>query len=176
MPHGTVGPLAPVRGGSSVWNGGFLEPPTKLLPPRRSKAWVWGALDVDAVLSPNEVAGAVSQSGEGGLGALSTIKTVEFNAAMTRRVSLEVGATFPNEADVRTATAALKATIASPPPTLPSWAQSLISKSRVDSRGPRVSVSIPLDRKTAYDIGLIPNHTEANQMPAFAWLSAIIVL
>ena len=160
----------------TVWNGGFPNPPTKLLPPKRSRAWLWGALDVEALLSPSDVAGVFSDTGHTELGALSAIKTVEFQASMTRRLSLEVGASFPTEADVRAARAVLDAAIASPPPMLPAWAQVLVSKTRVESSGPRVTVSIPLDRGAAYDLGLIPNRTEANQMPAFAWLSAIVIL
>lgn len=160
----------------AVWNGGFPNPPTRLLPPKRSKAWLWGALDVEAFLSPGEVASVFAGSGHSELGVLSTIKVARFQAAMTGRLSLEVGASFPSEADVRAARAVLEAAIASPPPALPAWAQSLISKTRVETHGPQVTVSMPLDRRTAYEQGLIPNHTEANQMPAFAWLSAIIVL
>ncbi len=160
----------------AVWNGGFPNPPAKLLPPRRNRAWIWGAVDVEAFLSPSEVASAFSDTGHGELGALSTVRTLEFQASMTRRLALEVGASFPSDADVRAVRAVLDASIASPPPTLPAWAQSLISKSRVESKGPRVTVSIPMDRRAAYDMGLIPNRTEANQMPAFAWLSAILVL
>ncbi len=171
-----LGTIPAVERARAVWNGRFPDPPADLLPPKRTKAWLWGAVDVDALLSPSEVADVFADGGHGEFGALSTVKTIEFQAAMTRRFSLEAGATFPSDADVRAVRAVLDAMVAAPPPALPTWAKSLFSKSRVSSHGPRVTVSLPLDRRTAYDMGLIPSHTEANQMPAFAWLSAIIVL
>lgn len=171
-----VGFDAPVERARDAWNSGFTNPPTELLPPKRSKAWVWGALDVSALLGPDEVDAIFADTGHAELGALSRVSTVEFEASLARKFSLRLGGTFGNASDVRAAQSVLQAFVDAPPPQLPVWARALIGRIELDTRGQAVSASMSMDRKKAHTYGLLPSRTEARQMPAFAWLSAIVIL
>lgn len=171
-----VGFDASVERARNAWNSGFTNPPTHLLPPKRSKAWVWGALDVSAVLGPEEVGAIFTDAGHGELGALSRVSTVEFEASLARKFSLRLGGSFPNESDVRAAQSVLQALVDAPPPQLPVWARALIGRIELDTRDETVSAKLSMDRKKAHEYGMLPSRTEARQMPAFAWLSAIVIL
>ena len=61
-----------------------------------------------------------------------------------------------------------KGLLDAPPPAIPQWGRELASKIQVSRKETRVTAQLPLKRKTAHQIGLIPNRAEAKQVPAWA--------
>ncbi|MCA9718768.1 MAG: hypothetical protein H6713_13380 [Myxococcales bacterium] len=160
----------------AAWNGRDPQPPTRLLPPRRAKSYVWGALDVAAALGDDELAAGLSSSGVRELGVLSGLRSVELHARLARRFAIELGGTFATEADARGAEAVADALMRSPPLFLPGWARELIGMLELSRDGARVSIELPLKRTLAHQLGLLPARDESRALPVFAWLAAGVLL
>ncbi len=161
------------------WSLNDAHPPTHLMPKRRrGKTYLWAAVDVAGFLSPDELRGALDQSPDelGDLGPLSTIRVVDAEAQLGRRYSLSLGGTFGAEADARSAEAIIDALLESPPPGIPDWGLKLLGELELSRDDARVTLTLPLLRREAHQLGLLPNKTEAEQVPAFPWLPMLVLL
>ena len=161
-----LGTLGAVDRARKVWNSGSGNPPRELMPDRR-KSYVWAAVDVPALIAPDTLESALRSSGQPEATAFINVRTVNVDAQLTRRrYQVGVGASFGAEEDANAAQAVLQAFLDAPPPSLPAWSKTVISRMSVTRDGLSVSLSLPLSRRDAHELALLPTKTEANQAPA----------
>jgi hypothetical protein len=146
------------------------------MPPRRHSTYLWAAVDVPALLDPDDIEAAMSRADAGEATAFINLRSVQFEAELARRFELSLGGTFGADEDARAAEAVIAALIAAPPPWLPDWGQQILSALDLSRDHTRVSVALPLSRKDAYDLGLVPSKTEAQQVPGFPWIALLLYL
>ncbi|MCX4246806.1 hypothetical protein [Paraliomyxa miuraensis] len=171
---GTEGAVARAR---HAWSSGRGSGPTDLLPRRRpNKSYVWAAADLSAWLTPEELEHELSSTAIEDLDPLAAVRTVEVEAQLGRRYSLRVGSSFRVESDARAVEAMIRALLDSPPPSLPDWAIELIGTLELSRKHTHVDLVLPLSRRQAHQLGLLPNETEAKQVPAFPWLALLLLL
>ncbi|MCA9650737.1 MAG: hypothetical protein H6712_31150 [Myxococcales bacterium] len=165
-----VGTAEAVAKARLAWSSGRGSPPRHLLPGRRSRStYVWAAVDVAALLSPEEIDRALREASTDPTPFID-LRTVELEAKLGRRYSLHLGGRFGNEADARGAAAAIQALLDAPPPRLPGWAIEMLERVELEHEDAAVEVSVTLQRRRAHELGLLPEQTEARQAPALPWL------
>lgn len=165
-----IGTEGGVRRARAAWNRKRRHPPERLLPKRRSKTYAWAALDVAMFLYGDDF---------GELGAADTFADVRFvtaEATLGTRFGLELGATFGDERAAKGAEAVAQAWIDAPPPDIPPWGRELLSAVDLSRDGTSLNARLAFSHKDAHEAGLLPSKVEAKQMPAFAWLLALLWL
>ncbi len=161
-----VGTLGAVDRARRVWNSGHANPPEQLMPDTR-KSYVWAAVDVPALIAPDTLESALLASGQPEATAFLNVRTVNVDAQLSRRrYELGVGASFGAQEDADAAQAVLQAFLDAPPPSLPAWSKTMIGRLSVTREGLNVSLSLPLSRRDAHELALLPTKTEAKQAPA----------
>src|SRR5690606_17786365 len=160
-----------------AWSTGVAEGASTLMPKRRSgKRYMWAAADLSALLTPEELAQGLTDADVEELDPLAAVHSVEIEAELGRRYSLRVGSAFRAESDARAVAAVVQAWIDAPPPWLPEWAVALVRELELRHEGPRVALELPLSRREAHRLGLLPSAVEARQAPGFPWLALAAVL
>lgn len=170
---GTAGAVERAR---RAFGSGIAEAPSELLPRRRSsKSYAWAAADLSAWLTPEEIARGLEGSDVEVIDPLMAVRTVEVEAQLGRRYSLRVGSSFRAESDARAVEAMTQALLDAPPPSLPDWAITLVGQLQLRRDGTRVDLTLPLSRRDAHQLGLLPSEAEAAQVPAFPWLALLLL-
>lgn len=170
---GTAGAVERAR---RAWSSGTAEAPSELSTRRRSsKRYVWAAADLSAWLTPEEIARGLEGSDVEVIDPLTAVRTVDVEAQLGRRYSLRVGSTFRAESDARAVEAMTQALLDAPPPSLPDWAIELVGQLQLRRDGTRVDLVLPLSRRDAHQLGLLPSADEAAQVPAFPWLALLLL-
>lgn len=171
---GTAGAVQRAR---RAWSSGTAEVPSELSTRRRSsKRYVWAAANLSAWLTPEELAQGLRDADVEDIDPLTAVRTVDVEAQLGRRYSLRVGSTFRAESDARAVEAMTQALLDAPPPSLPDWALTLVGQLQLRRDGTRVDLELPLSRRDAHRLGLLPSEAEAQQVPAFPWLALLLLL
>lgn len=169
-----------VQHSRAAWTYGLENPPSALIPRQRRDRHLWLAADVAALLSPEELESALSRSCpdelEDDIAPFANIRTLELEARLARRYTLTLGGTFGAEADARAAEAVIQALLDAPPPGIPAWALELVDDLTLHRDQMHVTLSLPLSRRHAHELGLLPSKTEAQQVPGLPWLALALVL
>ena len=165
-----IGTEGGVQRARAAWNRKRRHPPERLLPQRRSKTYAWAAVDVAMFFYGDDFAD---------LGATQTfadVRSVTAEATLGTRFGLELGAAFGDEGAAKGAEAVVQAWIDAPPPDVPPWGRELLSAVDLSRDGTALNARLAFSRKDAHEAGLLPSKVEAKQMPAFAWLLALLWL
>lgn len=161
-----VGTFAAIERARRVWNTGNANAPEALLP-KTHRSYVWAAVDIPALIAPDDLESALLASGQPEATAFINIRSVNVDARLTRRrYTLGIGGRFGAAEDATAAEAVLGALIDAPPPSLPTWAKHTIGRLDLSRDGLDVSLALPLSRRDAHELALLPTKTEAKQAPA----------
>jgi hypothetical protein len=171
-----LGDRAAVDRARATWNAGVADPPTTLMPSRSERtAYVWAAADVPALLSPDKIEEALDGSAPDAR-PFANLRRVQIDAALGRRYALRAGARFGAETDARAVEAMGRAFLDAPPPTLPVWSKKILDHLELSRDDTDVSLSLPLSRRDAHELGLLPSRTEARQVPGHPWIGLALLL
>lgn len=140
------------------------NPPLQLMPGKTARSWVWGAADLPALLDPEALDPDVAEE----LAVFGNIRKAHLDVKLGLKFSFTLGGTFATEADARAAEAVVQAFVDTPPPALGPELIKAVKQLKVVRKGTAVTAELPLPKKRAHELGLVPTKDEAKQMPIFA--------